>query len=140
MSREGGEYQIAASELYRVFPANSNSNGEIERLETLEETGLPAVLQAQLDGSRRRPGRRSTGRPKIRPWRGGTPGRVPENKQAPTAQPEQTQGANSGQEQESTPKTGWTPEERQARIDAERERQEARDRDYSNDNDPGREM
>jgi len=50
MSREGGEYQIAAAELYRVFPANSNSNGEIERLETLEETGRTAVLQAQLEG------------------------------------------------------------------------------------------
>lgn len=50
MSKEGGEYQIAASELYRVFPANSNSNGEIERLETLEETGRTAVLQAQLEG------------------------------------------------------------------------------------------
>jgi hypothetical protein len=50
MSREGGEYQIAASELYRVFPANSNSNAEIERLETLEETGRTAVLQAQLEG------------------------------------------------------------------------------------------
>jgi uncharacterized protein (DUF3084 family) len=50
MSREGGEYQIAASELYRVFPDNSNSNGGIERLETLEETGRTAVLQAQLEG------------------------------------------------------------------------------------------
>jgi hypothetical protein len=50
MSREGGEYQITASELYRVFPANSNSNGEIERLATLEETGRTAVLQAQLEG------------------------------------------------------------------------------------------
>jgi hypothetical protein len=50
MSREGGEYQIAASELYRVFPANSNGNGEIERLPTLEETGRTAVLQAQLEG------------------------------------------------------------------------------------------
>jgi len=50
MSREGGEYQIAAAELYRVFPANSNSNGGIERLATLEETGRTAVLQAQLEG------------------------------------------------------------------------------------------
>jgi hypothetical protein len=50
MSREGGEYQIAASELYRVFPTNSNSNSEIERSATLEETGRTAVLQAQLEG------------------------------------------------------------------------------------------
>lgn len=50
MSRDGGEYQIAASELFRVFPANSNSNAENERLETLEETGRTAVLQAQLEG------------------------------------------------------------------------------------------
>lgn len=50
MSRESGEYQIAAAELYRVFPANSNSNGEIERLATLEETGRTAVLQAHLEG------------------------------------------------------------------------------------------
>jgi hypothetical protein len=50
MSREGGEYQIAAAELYRVFPANSNSNPEIQRLATPEGNGRTAVLQAQLEG------------------------------------------------------------------------------------------
>jgi septal ring factor EnvC (AmiA/AmiB activator) len=50
MSREGGEYQIAAAELYRVFPANSNRNAEIERLATPEGNGRTAVLQAQLEG------------------------------------------------------------------------------------------
>ena len=50
MSREGGEYQISAAELYRVFPANSNSNPEIERLATPEGNGRTAVLQAQLEG------------------------------------------------------------------------------------------
>lgn len=50
MSREGGEYQIAAAELYRVFPANSDTNPEIERSATLGETGRTAVLQAQLEG------------------------------------------------------------------------------------------
>jgi hypothetical protein len=53
MSREGGEYQIAASELFRAFPANSDGNGEIERLATPEAMGRTAdFLQAQLDGMR----------------------------------------------------------------------------------------
>jgi hypothetical protein len=60
----------------------------------------------------------------------------PGNEQAPTAQPEAAQQQNSGQGQE--PKQ-WTPEERQAAINAERERQEAQDREYERDNDdPGR--
>jgi hypothetical protein len=50
MSREGGEYQIDAAELFRVFPANSNSNPEIERLATPEGNWRTAVLQAQLEG------------------------------------------------------------------------------------------
>ncbi|HEY3618972.1 MAG TPA: hypothetical protein VGK96_19345 [Candidatus Sulfotelmatobacter sp.] len=50
MSREGGEYQIDAAELFRVFPANGNTNPEIERLATPEGNGRTAVLQAQLEG------------------------------------------------------------------------------------------
>jgi hypothetical protein len=50
MSRDGGEYQISAAELFRVFPANGNSNPEIERLATQEGNGRTAVLQAQLEG------------------------------------------------------------------------------------------
>lgn len=68
----------------------------------------------------------------------GTGETPPQNEQAPTAQPEAAQEANSEEGQEPKP---WTKEERQARIDAERERQEARDREYgSNDNDRGREI
>jgi hypothetical protein len=52
MSRENGEYQIAASELYRVFPANGSNNREIERLETLDGNGRMALLEVQLEGLR----------------------------------------------------------------------------------------
>ena len=52
MSREGGEYQINAAELFRVFPVNSGFNPEIERLETPEGNGRTAILEAQLAGLR----------------------------------------------------------------------------------------
>jgi hypothetical protein len=69
----------------------------------------------------------------------GTGETAPETEQAPTAHPEATQQHDSGQGQESTP--SWTKEERQARIDAERDRQAQIERDRgSNDNDPGRTM
>ena len=69
----------------------------------------------------------------------GTGETAPETEQAPTAQPEATQQHDSGQGQESTP--SWTKEQRQARIDAERDRQAQIERDRgSNDNDPGRTM
>jgi hypothetical protein len=63
---------------------------------------------------------------------------VPENEQAATAPPEQAREGNSAPERAGEPKQ-WTKEERQAAIDAERARQEARDREYERDNDdPGR--
>ena len=63
---------------------------------------------------------------------------APGNEQAAHAQPEAAQEQNSG-EGESTP--SWTKEDRQARIDAERDRQAQIERDRgSNDNDPGRTM
>jgi hypothetical protein len=52
MSREGGEYQIDAAELFRVFPVNSSVNPQIERLETPEGNGRTAILEAQLAGLR----------------------------------------------------------------------------------------
>jgi hypothetical protein len=52
MSREGGEYQIDAAELFRVFPVNSSVNPKIERLETSEGNGRTAILEAQLAGLR----------------------------------------------------------------------------------------
>jgi hypothetical protein len=67
---------------------------------------------------------------------------APENEQATTAQPEAAREAKTGEGQESTPKTGWTPEERAAAINAERERREAREAEERErgDDDPGREM
>jgi hypothetical protein len=49
MSREGGEYQISAAELYRVFPANSNSYPEID-WQPLKETGERQFYRLSLRG------------------------------------------------------------------------------------------
>jgi MobA/MobL family protein len=66
---------------------------------------------------------------------------APREPEAPHAPPEQAQEAKTGKGQESTPKIGWTPEERAAAIEAERERQAQADRERgSNDNDRGREI
>jgi len=54
LSREGGQYQIPASELFRVFPPTSRENGEIERLETQKETPETLVLRAQLEAAEAR--------------------------------------------------------------------------------------
>jgi hypothetical protein len=81
---------------------------------------------------------REAGKTPVEGQEAGTGESAPENKQATHAQPEAAQQQDSAQEQE--PKQ-WTREERQARIDAERERQEQARRDRgSNDNDPGRTM
>lgn len=82
----------------------------------------------------------------------GTGETTPENEQATPAQPEAAQQPDSGQGAEPAPaqageqkpKTGWeSDEERQAAIDAARERREAQDAEYERDrdnDDPGREM
>ena len=46
MSRDSGEYRIDAAELFRVFPASSSGNPEIERLETHEGDGRTAIFEA----------------------------------------------------------------------------------------------
>lgn len=48
MSREGGSYQIAASELFRVFPRNGSVNVQNERLETPKNDNLNSVLEVEL--------------------------------------------------------------------------------------------
>jgi len=54
LSREGGQYQIPASELFRVFPPTGRENGEIERLATQKETPETLVLRAQLEAAEAR--------------------------------------------------------------------------------------
>lgn len=50
-SAEGGQFQIDAAELFRVFPANSGSNVEIERSATPKETPETALLRAKLEAA-----------------------------------------------------------------------------------------
>jgi hypothetical protein len=52
MSKEGGAFQISASELFRVFPIEQAGNVEIERLETPNSTPETGILEAQLEGVR----------------------------------------------------------------------------------------
>ena len=52
MSKEGGSYQIAASELFRVFPPNGSApvqNSQNERYETHEIVNLNSELNAKLE-------------------------------------------------------------------------------------------
>ena len=52
MSREDGSYQIAASELFRVFTPNGGVNPEIERSATPEANGRTAILETEIAGLR----------------------------------------------------------------------------------------
>ena len=86
---------------------------------------------------------REAGKTPVEGREGGTGESAPDNEQAPAAQPEAAREGDSGQGQEQKPKTGWaSEEERQAAIDAGRQRREAQEREErergSNDNDPGR--
>jgi hypothetical protein len=54
LGREGGQYQIPASELFRVFPPTGRENTEIERMETIKETPETLVLKAQLEAAETR--------------------------------------------------------------------------------------
>lgn len=42
-------YRIAASELFRVFPLNSEINGQIEQTRTHESNGLNRVLEREIE-------------------------------------------------------------------------------------------
>jgi hypothetical protein len=54
LGREGGQYQIPASELFRVFPPTGSENAKIERLETHKETPQTLVLRARLEAAEAR--------------------------------------------------------------------------------------
>ena len=48
-SKENGQYQIDAAELFRVFPKKQPEAVDIERLETPKETDETPVLRARLE-------------------------------------------------------------------------------------------
>jgi hypothetical protein len=120
------------------------------RRDRAEKMGtMPEIVASERTGRADARADREARKTGVEGQEAGTGESVPENEQAPAAQPEAAQGQNSGQETESTPdpsrrsgsEGGWTKEERQARIDAERERQaQQQERDRSNDNDPGRQF
>jgi hypothetical protein len=53
-SKENGQYQIDAAELFRVFPKKQAETIESERLETPRETDETPVLRAQLEAAEAR--------------------------------------------------------------------------------------
>ena len=53
-SKENGQYQIDAAELFRVFPRKQPETVEIERLETLRETDETPMLRARLEAAEAR--------------------------------------------------------------------------------------
>ena len=54
MSKDGGSYQIAASELFRVFPPNGSLNVQNEQSRTPEKDGLNRRLEVEVEQLRER--------------------------------------------------------------------------------------
>jgi hypothetical protein len=113
--------------------ANPPTAAQIRRDRAEKKGTMPEIVVSERTRRAYARADREAGKTPVEGREAGTGESALENEQAPTAQPEAAQEGNSGG-QESTP--SWTKEERQARIDAERERQAQIDR--SNDNDPGR--
>lgn len=119
--------------------ANPPTAAQVRRDRAEKTDTMPEIVASER--TRRADARadREAGKTPVEGQEAGTGESAPENEQATHAQPEAAQQQDSGQGQESTP--SWTKEQRQARIDAERDRQAQIERDRgSNDNDPGRTM
>ena len=115
------------------------------RRERAEKLGImPVIIESERtrhrDRRRDREARKEAENSPVEGLSSGAGETTPANEQAATAPPEQAQEQNS-RAGELTPKTGWTSDaERDAAINAARERREAgeREAERSNDNDPGR--